>query len=158
MPQKNRKPEGIVAKWRTHVLVSRGRRAAEAISQRTFLGCTASGGVERSSCARQCHASRCWASLARGNRALIGSTACATAHLGTLTLLVFDHEVRSISPADVSPNLCWSKNDVADAASICEATTCPLVRFVPVGSCSIESPSCCSESAAFRMGSERAET
>jgi transposase len=41
-----------------------------------------------------------------GQLCLIGITACATAHLWTLTLLAFDHEVRSISPVGVKLNLC----------------------------------------------------
>ncbi|WP_275174897.1 IS110 family transposase, partial [Bradyrhizobium sp. CSS354] len=47
----------------------------------------------------------------------------------------FGHDVRLIPPAYVKPYVRrGAKNDAADAAAICEAVSCPNMRFVPIKS------------------------
>ncbi|PQZ47194.1 IS110 family transposase [Ochrobactrum sp. MYb15] len=65
---------------------------------------------------------------------LIGIKACATAHYWARTLQSLGHEVRLISPTYVKPYVKRQKNDVADAAAICEAVSRPSMRFAPVKS------------------------
>ena len=64
----------------------------------------------------------------------IGMEACATAHFWARELRRFGHEVRLIPPQYVKAYLKRGKNDVADAAAICEAVTRPSMRFVPIKS------------------------
>ncbi len=64
----------------------------------------------------------------------IGMEACATAHFWARELRRLGHEVRLIPPQYVEAYLKRGKNDVADAAAICEAATRPSMRFVPIKS------------------------
>ena len=62
---------------------------------------------------------------------VVGMEACAGAHHGARLLTSLGHEVRLMPPAyDVRRQ----KNDMADAAAICEAVTRPSMRFVPIKS------------------------
>ncbi len=63
---------------------------------------------------------------------LIGLEACATAHHWGRELAALGHEVRLIPPTYVKPYV--QKNDMADAAAICEAVTRPSMRFVALKS------------------------
>ena len=64
----------------------------------------------------------------------IGMEACASAHHWARTLQGFGHTVGLIAPQFVKPYVKTNKNDVADAAAICEAVGRPNMRFVPVKS------------------------
>ncbi|HZG69789.1 MAG TPA: IS110 family transposase [Herpetosiphonaceae bacterium] len=65
---------------------------------------------------------------------LIGIEACPTAHHVARLLRGMRHQVRLIPPAYVKPYVRRQKNDMADAAAICEAVTRPSMRFVPIKS------------------------
>jgi transposase len=65
---------------------------------------------------------------------LVGIEACAGAHYWARELAALGHEVRLMPPAYVKPYVRRQKNDMADAAAICEAVTRPSMRFVPVKS------------------------
>jgi transposase len=68
---------------------------------------------------------------------VIGMEACATAHHWARELMRLGHEVKLIPPAYVKAYVRRQKNqknDMADAAAICEAVTRPAMRFVPVKS------------------------
>ena len=67
-------------------------------------------------------------------RCLVGIEACATAHHWARELKALGHEVRLMPPAYVKPYVKRQKNDMADAAAICEAVTRPTMRFVEVKS------------------------
>jgi transposase len=64
----------------------------------------------------------------------VGMEACAGAHHWARAIGEFGHEVRLMPPAYVKPYVRRQKNDMADAAAICEAVTRPSMRFVPVKS------------------------
>ena len=61
---------------------------------------------------------------------LIGVEACATAHHWARELTKLGHEVRLMPAKDVKAYVKRNKNDVADAAAICEAVRRPTMRFV----------------------------
>ena len=63
---------------------------------------------------------------------LVGLEACGSAHHWGRFLTQSGHHVRLIPPAYVKPYVRRQKNDVADAAAICEAVTRPSMRFVPI--------------------------
>jgi transposase len=65
---------------------------------------------------------------------LVGMEACAGAHYWARTITDLGHEVRLMPPAYVKPYVRRQKNDMADAAAICEAVTRPSMRFVPIKS------------------------
>ena len=65
---------------------------------------------------------------------LVGIEACATAHHWARELRALGHEVRLMPPAYVKPYVKRQKNDMADAAAICEAVTRPTMRFVELKS------------------------
>jgi transposase len=65
---------------------------------------------------------------------LIAMEACASAHHWARALAALGHEVKLIPPAYVKAYVRRQKNDMADAAAICEAVTRPTMRFVPVKS------------------------
>ena len=65
---------------------------------------------------------------------LVGMEACATAHHWARQLIELGHEVKLMPPHYVKPYVKRSKNDMADAAAICEAVTRPTMRFVSVKS------------------------
>lgn len=65
---------------------------------------------------------------------LIGIEACATSHYWARELCAIGHDVRLMPPHYVKPYVKRQKNDMADAAAICEAVTRPSMRFVPVKS------------------------
>jgi transposase len=62
---------------------------------------------------------------------LIGLEACGSSNFWHRTLTAMGHQVRLISPQFVKPYVKSNKNDVNDAAAICEAVTRPHMRFVP---------------------------
>lgn len=65
---------------------------------------------------------------------VVGMEACATSHHWARELRRLGHEVKLIPPAYVKAFVRRQKNDMADAAAICEAATRPSMRFVPVKS------------------------
>jgi transposase len=65
---------------------------------------------------------------------LVGIEACATSHYWARELVALGHEVKLMPPHYVKPYVKRQKNDMADAAAICEAVTRPSMRFVPVKS------------------------
>ena len=66
--------------------------------------------------------------------AMIGMEACATSHYWARELSALGHSVKLMPPHYVKPYVKRQKNDMADAAAICEAVTRPSMRFVPVKS------------------------
>jgi transposase len=65
---------------------------------------------------------------------LVGIEACASSHYWAREFSAIGHEVRLMPPHYVKPYVKRQKNDMADAAAICEAVTRPSMRFVPVKS------------------------
>jgi transposase len=65
---------------------------------------------------------------------LIGLEACGSAHHWARELTRLGHDVRLMPPAYVKPYVKRNKNDMADAAAICEAVSRPSMRFVPIKS------------------------
>ncbi len=65
---------------------------------------------------------------------LVGMEACAGAHHWARAVASLGHEVRLMPPAYVKAYVRRQKNDLADAAAICEAVTRPSMRFVPIKS------------------------
>ena len=66
---------------------------------------------------------------------LIGMEVCSGAHHWARQLRLHGHTVKLIAPKFVIPYRLSGKrgkNDAADAAAICEAVTCPAMRFVPI--------------------------
>jgi len=63
---------------------------------------------------------------------LIAMEACGGAHFMARKFCGFGHDVRLISPQFVKPFVKGNKNDVADAAAICEAAVRPSMHFVPI--------------------------
>jgi transposase len=72
--------------------------------------------------------------FARLSPCLVGMEACAGAHHWARTIAGLGHEVRLMPPAYVKAYVRRQKNDMADAAAICEAVTRPSMRFVPIKS------------------------
>jgi transposase len=68
------------------------------------------------------------------SRCLVGMEACAGAHHWARQISAFGHEVKLMPPAYVKPYVRRQKNDMADAAAICEAVSRPSMRYVPVKS------------------------
>lgn len=65
---------------------------------------------------------------------LVGVEACATAHHWAREIAKAGHVVKLMPPAYVKPYVRRQKNDMADAAAICEAVGRPSMRYVPVKS------------------------
>lgn len=65
---------------------------------------------------------------------LVGMEACAGAHHWARQIASFGHDVKLMPPAYVKPYVRRQKNDMADAAAICEAVSRPSMRYVPVKS------------------------
>jgi len=65
---------------------------------------------------------------------LIGMEACASSHYWAREIAAMGHEVRLIPPAYVKPYVKRQKNDMADAAAICEAVTRTNMHFVAIKS------------------------
>ena len=63
---------------------------------------------------------------------VIGIEACGASHHWARILRSFGHEVKLIAPQLVKPYVKRGKNDTADAEALCEATSRPTMRFVPV--------------------------
>ena len=64
----------------------------------------------------------------------VGMEACGSAHYWARQLTAMGHEVVLIPPAYIKPYVKRGKNDVVDAAAICEAMSRPDMRFVPIKS------------------------
>lgn len=62
---------------------------------------------------------------------VVGLEATRGAHHWARVIGGFGHEVKLISPRLVKPYVTGQKNDVQDAAAICEAVSRPAMRFVP---------------------------
>ena len=62
---------------------------------------------------------------------LVGMEACASSEYWARTIESMGHTVRRIHPRYVKAYLLGAKNDVNDAAAICEAVQRPNMRFVP---------------------------
>ena len=90
-------------------------------------GVDAEGGVVIRRRLRRAEVARFFAGLAP---CLVGMEACAGAHFWARTIVDLGHEVRLMPPAYVKPYVRRQKNDLADAAAICEA-----VRGPRCGSC-----------------------
>ncbi len=56
--------------------------------------------------------------------------ACAGAHFMARKITALGHETKLISPQFVRPFVKSNKNDYIDAEAICEAASCPTMRFV----------------------------
>jgi transposase len=65
-------------------------------------------------------------------KCLVGLEACGSAHYWARELIKLGHEARMMPPAYVKPYVRRQKNDMADAAAICEAVGRPSMRFVAV--------------------------
>jgi len=65
---------------------------------------------------------------------LVGMEACGGSNDWARKLAAMGHDVRLISPQFVKPYVKSNKNDMADAAAICEAVSRPNMRFVPIKS------------------------
>lgn len=63
---------------------------------------------------------------------VIAIEACGASHHWARLLQSFGHSVKLIAPQLVKPYVKRGKNDVADAEALCEATSRPTMRFVPV--------------------------
>jgi transposase len=63
---------------------------------------------------------------------VIGMEACSTSHHWVRRFEALGHEVRLIHPNFVRPYVKGNKNDELDAEAICEASSRPNMRFVPV--------------------------
>jgi len=63
---------------------------------------------------------------------LVGMEACATSHHWAREIEALGHQVRLMPPRYVKPYVKRNKNDLADAAAICEAVTRPTMRFVGI--------------------------
>ncbi len=64
--------------------------------------------------------------------AVIGMEAGSTSHYWVRGLSALGHSVKLMPPQYVKPYVKRQKNDMADAAAICEAVTRPSMRSVPV--------------------------
>ena len=64
-------------------------------------------------------------------RCIVAMEATRGAHYWARVIATFGHEVRLISPQFVKPYVRGQKNDMQDAAGICEAAGRPEMRFVP---------------------------
>jgi transposase len=65
---------------------------------------------------------------------MVGLEACGSAHHWARVIGRYGHQVRLMPPAYVKPYVKRNKNDGRDAEAICEATSRPTMRFVPVKS------------------------
>ena len=63
---------------------------------------------------------------------LIGMEACGSAHHWARKFQDMGHTVRLMAPQFVKPYIKSNKNDMNDAAGICEAVSRPSMRFVPI--------------------------
>ncbi|SDP16589.1 transposase [Sulfitobacter litoralis] len=65
---------------------------------------------------------------------LVGMEACGSSHYWARQLSKLGHDVRLIPAMYVKPYVKRGKSDAVDAAAICEAVTCPIMRFVAIKS------------------------
>ena len=72
--------------------------------------------------------------MARLPACLVAMEACGGAHDWARRFRQMGHDVRLIGPQFVKPYVKSNKNDMADAAAICEAARRPDMRFVPIKS------------------------
>lgn len=64
-------------------------------------------------------------------KCVVGIEATQSAHYWSRVIEAFGHEVRLVAPQFVKPYLRRQKNDMRDAAAICEAIIRPGMHFVP---------------------------
>ena len=64
-------------------------------------------------------------------RCTVAMEATRGAHYWARVIGMFGHEIRLIAPQFVKPYVRGQKNDMQDAAAICEAASRPEMRFVP---------------------------
>jgi transposase len=64
-------------------------------------------------------------------RCIVAMEATRGAHYWARVIGTFGHEIRLIAPQFVKPYVRGQKNDMQDAAGICEAASRPEMRFVP---------------------------
>ena len=72
--------------------------------------------------------------LARQPKCRVVMEACGSSHYWGREIGKLGHEVRLIAPIYVKPFVKRQKNDAADAEAICEAASCPTMRYVAVKS------------------------
>src|ERR687894_1216573 len=99
-------------------------------------GVDASGTVVIRRQVRRAHVVKFFAALPP---CLVGIEACATAHHWARELEAVAHRVKLMPPAYIKPYVKRQKNDMADAAAICEAVTRPTMRFVETKTCEQQS-------------------
>ena len=75
-------------------------------------------------------------------RCMVGMEACTGAHHWARQLTALGFEARIIAPRFVIPYRKSGKNDGNDAEAICEATSRPAMRFVPVKSAEQQATLC----------------
>jgi transposase len=92
-------------------------------------GVDASGAVQINKPLKRAKVERFFAAL---SPCVIGIEACGTAYHWARVLRAYGHDVRLIAPAHVKAYVRRNKTDAADAAAICEATSRPTTRFVPI--------------------------
>lgn len=63
---------------------------------------------------------------------LIGMEACSGSNYWARKFQSYGHTVKLMSPQFVKPYVKTNKTDAADAEAICEAVTCPTMRFVEI--------------------------
>src|SRR5947209_13792849 len=81
-------------------------------------------------------------------RCIVAMEATRGAHYGARVIATFGHDVKLISPQFVKPYARGQKNDMQDAAAICEAASRPEMRFVPQKSIARQDLQCCTASEA----------
>lgn len=74
------------------------------------------------------------ATLDRTNECMIGMESCCGAEHWARACRKLGYDARIMNPAFVKPYVKGNKNDANDAAGICEATSRPNMRFVPIKS------------------------
>jgi len=63
---------------------------------------------------------------------LVGMEACGSAYYWARKFQAMGHTVKLMAPQFVKPYIKSNKNDVNDAAGICEAVSRPSMRFIPI--------------------------
>lgn len=63
---------------------------------------------------------------------VVGLEACGGSHFWAREIKALGHDIRMMPPAYVKPYVKRGKTDAIDAEAICEATSRPTMRFVPI--------------------------